>query len=618
MLASVLVACSGDPEPPLPRVCNDATPWTPGTPAFRDATKDWGLKELGANGVRINAVDFDGDGWTDLAIRSGNEPDDFAEGTRSAWLLRNTGDGGFEDVTEASGIRDPRGKAGSRGRRGPVWVWADVDNDLDLDVFTGVTYDAASEDVSEIMLNNGDGTFSLGPKSSAIRDAELNPYGAAFTDYDLDGVVDLWIGNYQVNVPTQDRLFNGRGDGGFGEKTTKAGLTTESWSSIDDLNEARAHSLAWSAAACDLNNDGWPELIASSYGRAPNHLWRSEQGSYTNASIASGYAFDHRTDWSDNESARCWCTLNPDDDECAGVPPPEAIACTENSDAFRWSHSSDRNPYRLGGNSGQTVCRDLDNDGWIDLLTTEIVHWDVGTSSDPSEILFNTGSPDVLFERPGNEVTGLTREHDIPDWNDGDITANTVDFDNDGWPDVYIASSDYPGTRGLLYHQVAPRQFEPVPIEDGVDHRRSHGVAVADFDRDGDLDLVLGHSTARCDDECYASNHVRFYENVSPPGNAIQVRLRGDGTQVNGAAIGARVEVTAGGVTQVQQVGGGGGQWGAQDDLVLHFGLGSACEAEVKVVWPDSEQSVSRFSVQGGYRYSIPRTGLLEAESLVQ
>lgn len=576
---------------------------------FRDASADWGTKELGAVGVRMNAVDFDGDGWTDLAVRSGNDPDDFAAGTRSAWLLRNTGNGSFEDVTEASGIRAVRGGGGAtRGRRGPVWVWADVDNDGDLDVYTGVTYDLASEDTGEVMLNDGAGHFELGPKTSSVRETVANPYGAAFTDYDLDGVVDLWTSHYAIGSPVQDVLHRGRGDGGFTDRTEAAGLITLPWTT-EALNAGIAHSNAWSAAACDLNDDGWPELLASSYGRAPNHLWLNGGGTFTNRSVASGYAWDHRQDWTDNESARCWCTLHPTDEDCAGVPAPTAIACNVDEDAFRWDHTSDREPYRLGGNSGATACRDVDNDGRVDLLTTEIVHWDVGSSSDPSELLFNTGEPEVRFERPGNEVTGLVRTHDIAAWNDGDITGGTVDFDNDGWPDVYVGSSDYPSARGWLWHQTAARQFEVVPPDDGIDHMRSHGVVVADFDRDGDLDVVVGHSTARCDEDCYPSPHVRLFENLSEPGNFVQVKLRGDGTASNAAAIGAKVAVTAGGVTQVQHVSGGYGQWGSQDDLVLHFGLGSACEAQVTVTWPDAARSTTKATLQGGYRWELARGG---------
>ena len=288
-----------------------------------------------------------------------------------------------------------------------------------------------------------------------------------------------------------------------------------------------------------------------------------------NISVESGYAYDDRMDWSDNESARCWCALHPDDDDCDAVPAPELISCQTDEDAFRWNHTYDREAFRLGGNSGTTICADLDNDGWFDLLTTEIVHWDVGESSDPSEILWNEQAERPSFFRPGNAETGLLRTHDIVDWNEGDITAAVIDFNNDGLLDILIGSTDYPGTRALLYEQVSPRAFEAVPIETGIDHTRSHGVAVADFDHDGDLDLVLGHSSGRCDEDCYDSFHVRLYENQMVTSGAwLQLNLEGaEGS--NRSAIGARIEVTANGVTQSRQLGGGHGHYGMQDSMVF-------------------------------------------------
>jgi hypothetical protein len=424
-------------------------------------------------------------------------------------------------------------------------------------------------------------------------------------DVDRNGLVDLFVAH--GGDPLQDMLLGGDGLGNFWDVTAVAGLTTQGWLDPAVIDAAQAHSRAWSSAACDLNGDGNPELMAASYGRAPNHLWlgvgQAPMVTFQNHSIASGYAFDDRTDWSDNESARCYCMLTPNAEGCAGVPEPEYIQCNSTADAFRWNHDTDRSLYRLGGNSGTTVCGDVDNDGDMDLLTTEIVHWDVGSSSDPSELLLNDGA--ATFSRPGNDVTGLTRTHDIISWNDGDITAAIFDFDNDGWQDVYIGSTDYPGARGLLYHQWGPGQFAPVPLEDGIDHTRSHGIAVADFDRDGDLDVVVGHSRARCEDDCYPTPQVRMFENVSAQGNWVQLTLEG-GPYTNRSAIGARVTVTTpDGVSRTQEVGGGHGHYGIQHDLTLHFGLGANCEADVTVRWPDAELSSQTVKVVSGYRFAL-------------
>ncbi len=608
MWALLLAGCKKEAaDASLPVVCSAGSAWAEGESAFADATTAWGLYDIDAAGVVINAVDIDGDGWTDLAVRSHSGVDDFSEGgTRSTWLLRNTGEGSFEDITASSGAITPRQSSdGSTGRPGEVWAFGDVDNDGDLDLFTGCPASIIScgDETSEIMLNDGTGSFTLGPEDSDIRYASDDPGGAAFVDVNRDGNLDLWVPQYYA---AQDRLYLGDGTGSFTEAIEASGVETLAWSSVSALNDALSHSVAWSALACDLNRDGDPELLAASYGRAPNHLWQAVGGGvYENRSIASGYAFDDRVDWSDNESARCWCMLHPDDDDCDGVPAPEYITCTEDSDAFRWDHDYDRNAYRLGGNSGATTCADINNDGWMDLLTSEIVHWDVGSSADPSELLFNQGSSDVTFSRPGNEVTGLTRTHDGVYWDDGDITGSVFDFDADGWPDVYIGSTDYSGTRGLLYHQVSPGVFEAVPIDDGIDHTRSHGSVIADFDRDGDLDIVVGHSSARCDDDCYESFSVRMFENLlGDTSNFIQLKLEG-AAGTNQAAIGATVSVTAGGITQTQQVDGGHGHYGNQNDLVLHFGLGEACEADVTIQWPDASLSEQRFTVGGGYRYVV-------------
>jgi hypothetical protein len=613
----------------LEPICSDGMRWQPGTPIYQEVASSWGLD--GVEGTRISAVDFDGDGWTDLVVRRGGDvADEFfapdpccAAGTcamgfdcpvRQTWLLRNSQNGSFEDVTLGSGIIQNRLEPNpDLGRPGSVYAFGDVDNDGDLDAYVGKTYDSAmpSLETSELLLNDGDGTFSLGPAESGLRLATGDgPAGAAFVDFDRNGLLDVWVPQSVGLGPRQDHLYWGDGAGLFFDASGPTAMLTESWVALDDLNEGRAHTVAWSALACDLNDDGNPELLAASYGRAPSHLWQATGEayaiSYVNRSVASGYAFDERVDWSDNESARCHCQLHPSDEDCAGVPPPMYIACASDADVFRWNHATDRQPYRLGGNGGATMCRDIDNDGDMDLLTSEIVHWDVGQSSDPSEILFNSGESDVRFERPGNDVTGLTREHTIVSWNDGDITGAIFDFDNDGWPDVYIGSTDYPEAKGLLFHQLAPGVFESVSAADGFEQNRSHGIAVADFDRDGDLDLVIGHSRARCSGstDCYPTSQIRLFSNMlGQDGNWLQISLEG-APGSNRSAIGARVTVAAeDGTTQTQEVGGGHGHYGAQDDLVLHFGLGTACRAQVTVRWPDAALTTETFELVSGYRY---------------
>lgn len=627
--------------PPLEPICNAATSWSAGGVAFADVTDAWGLRELEVHGTRLSAVDFDGDGWTDLVVRrGGSQPDDFSDPpaccadascdetttcpVRRVWLLRNTGTGGFEDVTLASGILGNRVETDPNlGRPGGVYAFGDVDNDGDLDVYTGLQSNPdETQETSELLLNQGDGTFVLGVAENELRRAPFDvPSGAAFVDYDRNGALDLWVTeNSYSNQPQQDRLYWGDVTGMFYDATESAGLITEPWGGIGPLNEGVSHTSGWSALACDLNGDGNPELLASSYGRSPNHLWQGQSDfTYLNRSVASGYAFDHRVDWSDNESARCHCKLHPTDEDCAGVPEPMYTQCESDDDILRWNHSFDREPFRLGGNSGATMCGDVDNDGDMDLLTSEIVHWDVGTSSDPAELLFNNGASDVTFERPGNETTGLVREHAIVAWNDGDITGALFDFDNDGWLDVLIGSTDYPETKALLFHQTSAGKFEAVPFSDGIEHNRSHGSAVADFDRDGDLDIVLGHSRARCggSTDCYDTPQARMFENVmAQDGNWLQVRLVGTGGS-NRAAIGARVTVAGDdGTTQTQEVGGGHGHYGAQHDLTLHFGLGGACRADVTVRWPDASLTTETHELVSGYRFEIEQGGQPEVVSV--
>ena len=86
--------------------------------------------------------------------------------------------------------------------------------------------------------------------------------------------------------------------------------------------------------------------------------------------------------------------------------------------------------------------------------------------------------------------------------------------------------------------------------------------------------------------------------------NWLQIQVLGTGNS-NRSAVGARIEVQAGALGQTRQVQAGYGHYGAQDDLVQHFGLGSACEATVRVTWPDGAATTEEFTLPAGHRFVI-------------
>ncbi|GAC1570141.1 MAG: hypothetical protein NVS3B20_01610 [Polyangiales bacterium] len=241
------------------------------------------------------------------------------------------------------------------------------------------------------------------------------------------------------------------------------------------------------------------------------------------------------------------------------------------------------------------------------MVTGTIAHWDTGPASDRAELLLNTGDSEVKFKRPGNAVTGLDRKHPPEGWNEGLMSESVFDFDGDGWADIYWGDSDYEGTVGRLYHQDSPRHFSLVSTTDGIDMHHSSGSAVADFDHDGKLDIVVGSSLLRCDPggDCNKTAQVRLYRNVFDGyGNYLALSLTG-GPNTNRAAIGARVTVTAGTVTQTRAVGGGYGLYVAQDDLVQHVAVGAACDAVVTVRWPDAALTTETYKLPVGHRFAI-------------
>jgi len=600
---------SGPPDGP-PRICNTPPALTAG-PYFKDVTKAWGLDQdgLAIEGIRLATADLDEDSLPDLVVHKvGNNNRDDLGATppkRYRHLLLNEKGAAFRDHTDGSGLFAIRG--GGLGRSSHFAIFADVNNDGHLDAFTGTYVNADSSaapdpgDRNELLLGDGKGGFKLAPQSGLSHKEKYSTTSAAFLDYDRDGNIDLFVGFfyeiYGYLPANQDRLYRGNGDGTFTDVTDQLGLTTQRNAGFAEGTNSRP---TYGVTACDVDGDGDTDLLVSAYGRQWNMLWRNDGSKFTNVAPQSGFDADGLVDYKDNEFYKCYCQSSG---SCTAAPPK--LSCTVGS----WTAGSDDQPWRLGGNTFSTVCGDFDNDGDMDLYNAEIQHWHIGLSSDPSQMLVNSGKSPLSFQRPGTQAMGLDREHKTTDWNEGDISAALFDFDADGLQDVIVMGSDYPDTRTLLYHQKADHTFEELAVIAGIDHKRGQELSVADLDGDGDLDVLLGTSTMRPDATGPFEAQVHLYENlVGSKSNWLKVRLVGSGKGgANHAAVGAWVKVTAGGTTQLREVGGGHGHFGLQHDLVLHFGLGSSCEVEqLEVIWPDKQNSRSTFQgVNANYLIEI-------------
>lgn len=601
-------------------------PTSPGA-IFVDATDTFGLGDDGVRlrGNRLTVADLDGDDFPDLVVhavssntRQLQQPDG---GARLVWALMNRpgpdGTRRFVDETVRSGLFQVRGGSDTHLRAAHLAVFGDVDNDGDLDAFSGTYDDPSKTDVgdrSELLLNDGTGRFSLAPPTP-VRGGPADRWpttSATFVDADRDGRLDLFVGYFYESYGRtyqglQAQLLLGQGEGAFSRGTEGAGLVT----TRDGFERFTNHRPAYGVTACDLDDDGAPELLVSAYGRQRNLLYRNDgRGRFVDESEASGYAGDPNVDFRDNENFKCWCTVNLGNPKCDGVRPP-VINCGMDPTAS-WNDGVDDQPWRSNGNTFTTWCGDLTGDGKNDLYSAEIRHFWAGSASDSSELLTNvTGAPGaVRFTRPGNATTGLGLPRVGQFWNEGGLMAAGGDLDNDGLMDLVVAASDYADQRGAVLHQQEDGRFVDQARRFGLEHPCMSGLAIADFDRDGDLDVLAGASTAR---DCAAlwrkGNEVRLYENVQTAGRALLLDLEGNGTSTNRSAIGAKVTVRVGGRTMVREVGGGYGHFGMQNDLLVHVGVG-ACDGvdELTVRWPDQAGTVQRFErvpVEAGRIYRL-------------
>ena len=252
---------------------------------FKDVTQKAGLAGVGFdNGVAVG--DYDNDGYKDL----------FVGGVHGNHLYHNNGDGTFTDVTAKAGLNH------ADSQYGPLWsvggAWLDVNNDglLDLFVVNYLAWDVASEPVCEagpgkrdychpkfykptpnqLFLNNGDGTFRDVSAESGIRSHPGKGMGVGVADFDLDGLMDVFVANDKV----YNSLFHNKGGGKFEEIAFEAGVAlTENGQFISGMG----------VDFRDIDNDGYPDIAFVALDNETFPVFRNlRKGGFADVTEASG------------------------------------------------------------------------------------------------------------------------------------------------------------------------------------------------------------------------------------------------------------------------------------------------------------------------------------------
>ena len=523
-----------------------------GEPWFADVTRESGIRHEHENrsfenpyahimegytalGAAAAAGDFDGDGLVDLFLTTSS-----ATGTNR--LYRNLGGMRFEDVSEKAGL----GTGNDARNASTDALWLDYDGDGDLDLFL------AQVGQSLLFENLGAGRFRDVTARAGLADRRFNAIAAVAFDHDGDGDQDLFVANYFSPVdlfdPETPRFFpesfetaaNGggltlwrnQGDGTFVDRTEAAGLAGHTGWSLD-LGHA------------DADLDGDQDLyVAADFG-TDRYFENRGDGTFadrTETAIGIDTKKGMNADWGDFDNDGLfdvYVTNITDEYMREGNFLWKGLGDGTFTDVARETGTWDTG----WGWAGKFF--DYDNDGWLDLY---VVNGWVSAGS-------------------GNYVLDIFELIVTPD-------VDLADARN--WPPMGDKTlSGYQHNR--LFHNEGGL-FREVGKRHGVDLLADgRGVAVADFDGDGRLDLYVAN----------ANGPGNLFANRAPTtGGWLGLTLESaDGT----TAIGARAELVAEGHRWHRFVDGGNG-FASQSTTHLHFGLADSIPRELVVHWPSGRR----------------------------
>ena len=494
---------------------------------------------LETTGCGAAFFDYDHDDWLDIFLINGWRLEGFPKDREPVChLFRNNRDGTFTDVTLKAGV--------ARSGWGQACCVGDYNNDGWNDLF--VTYYGQNS----LFRNNGNGTFTDVAKEAGLLEDRLRwNSGCTFLDYDRDGNLDLFVGNYidldLKTAPTPQEanctykgiqvacgppgllggkniLYHNKGDGTFTDVSQKSGM----WTALG--------TYALSAVAADLDNTGWPNIYVANDSTAASYYVNQKDGTFKDEAVEAGVAY------------------SPDGKPQAG----------------------------MGVSVG-----DYNRDGLLDIVKTNF-------AGDTDSLYMNLG--ECSFDDQTYQA-GLGINTRLLGWG-----VSFMDIDNDGWLDILVANGHvYPEVDGAqvdapyaerkyLYRNLRNGQFEDLSLVGGAGittPAKARGFSVGDYDNDGDLDAVVNCVNAipqllRCDSSLKRS----------------WIKIRVVGTRSNRTGIGARIKVVAhtgtpvlgaspgSPLTQIDEVRSSNGYFSASD-LRMHFGLGDAVKVDlVEIRWP--------------------------------
>ena len=491
-------------------------------------------------------LDYDADGWPDILLVNSMDWPGHKRQRSTLKLYRNNRDGTFTDVTKAAGL--------DIELYGMGVAVADYDNDGFPDIFISCVGQ------SRLFHNTGKGSFIDVTQKAGLLNKQGFSTSAVWFDYDRDGLLDLFVCNYvrwaadhdvfcsldgknkSYCTPEAYRgdtcwLFHNRGDGTFEDVTSTSGIFDTSSKSLG-------------VAMLDFDQDGWPDLLVAN-DTQPNKLYRNlRNGKFKDVGVEMGLAF------SDEGKARAGMGVD---------------------------------------------CADFDN----------------------------SGKPGIVITNFDNEMLGLYRSNG-KSFDDvamqaglGSASRNTLGFgcvffdaDLDGRLDLAVANGHIDDTvrniRGNVGYAQSPQlflnqgnaKFLEVAGQLGGGFAQSkvgRGLAVADFDRDGDLDLLLTTN----------NGPAYLYRNDQLAGNR-GIRLHLIGTKSNRDAIGASVRLYSNGQVQSRLVR-SGSSYLSQSELPLTFGVGKQDRIEkITIDWP-SGKTEEYPKLKSGNSYQLTEsTGITE------